>query len=263
MLKYLCLLINQENSSRELSRLPRERGVFMPGYLLHLAACRPALLENESFRKGVEAPDLLKKWVSIFGINEAQKKYLSWKEPDMPPSYYFFEERALAKDDYQKKGLHYGYSSDPDLNAFLGMFSENHQNNPFWRGYFWHLITDKIMYSWLNVEEMYKKRVSKLVSADLTTEEVEKLEKKKLHDDWDRTNELVREKFNISMPLPPEIEELNVVKFINDGQPLTYISWDKVELAIELLRALNPLTESVVSLKEWCDITVSMNFFEY
>ena len=234
----------------------------MPGYLLHLAACKPALLENESFRKGVEAPDLLKKWVSKLGFNEGRRKYSSWKEPDMPPSYCFFEERALAKDDDQKKGLHYGYSSDPDLTAFLDTLSKDDQDNPFWRGYFWHLVTDKIMYSWLNVGESYKQGLLNLMNAGHAREDVEKTEKKKLHDDWDRTNELVREKFNISMPLPPEIEELNIVKFINDGQPLTYISWDKVELAIELLRAMNPLKEEMAVLSAWSDITVSMNFFE-
>ena len=234
----------------------------MPGYLLHLAACKPALLQNECFRKAVEAPDLLKKWVSKLGINEARRKYSSWKEPGMPPSYCFFEERALAKDDDQKNGLHYGYSSNPDLTAFLDTLSKDDQDNPFWRGYFWHLVTDKIMYSWLNVGETYKQELLKLMNAGHAREDVEKTEKKKLHDDWDRTNELVREKFNISMPLPPEIEELNIVKFINDGQTLTYISWDKVELAIELLRAMNPLKEEMAVLSAWSDITVSMNFFE-
>ncbi len=233
----------------------------MPGYLLHLAACKPALLENVSFRKGVEAPDLLKKWVFKLGLDEARKKYATWKETNMP-EFSYFEQRALSTDDDRKMGLHFGYSSNPDLIAFLDTISEKDMKNPFWRGYFWHLITDKLMYSWLNVGERYGQELLRQIREGNAHEDVEKAEKKKLHDDWDRTNEMVREKFNISMPLPSEIEELNVVKFINDGQPLTYISWDKVELAIELLRALNPLKENVISLGSWCDITVSMNFFE-
>lgn len=255
------LIINQGINPTGFPYLYYERGVFMPGYLLHLAACKPTLLENESFRKGVEAPDLLKKWVSTLGLDKAREKYEGWKENDMP-DFSLLEERALAKDDDQKMGLHYGYSSNPDLIAFLDTLSEKDADNPFWRGYLWHLITDKLMYSWLDISGKYKQEIIKLINSGHEREEVEKAEKRKLHKDWDRTNELVREKFNIPMPLPQEIEELNIVKFINDEQPLTYISWDKVELAIELLRALNPLTEKALSLSAWCNLTACMNFFK-
>ena len=36
----------------------------MPGYYLHLAACKESSLENRSFVLGVEAPDMLKKHVN-------------------------------------------------------------------------------------------------------------------------------------------------------------------------------------------------------
>lgn len=232
----------------------------MPGYLLHLAACKPDLLENESFRKGVEAPDLLKKWVAKFGLDEARKKYASWKEIDMP-SFSFFEERALAKDDDQAMGLHYGYSSNPDLVAFLDMLPKGDEKNPFWRGYFWHLVTDKIMYTWLNIGKTYKRKIQRLMKEGYS-EDVEKNEKKRLHDDWDRINKLVLEEFNVS--LPPEIEELNIVKFINDGQPLTYIKWEEVKQIIKVLRTMQSLTrdlnnvENLINMIDWDSIPKSL-----
>ena len=78
----------------------------MPGYMVHFASCNEeALLENESFRKGVEAPDILKKWVKLYGVEGAAKKYEEWREFDMPP-FSRFRKRVAEKETPNGEGLH-------------------------------------------------------------------------------------------------------------------------------------------------------------
>ena len=88
----------------------------MPGYYLHLAACKGNTLKNRSFVLGVEAPDLLKKHFKIYGnVAEARKKYETLKTADMP-DYSELETRIQQKETINSTtGLHYGVSSNPDI----------------------------------------------------------------------------------------------------------------------------------------------------
>ena len=223
----------------------------MPGYMVHFASCNEeALLENESFRKGVEAPDILKKWVKLYGVEGAAKKYEEWREFDMPP-FSRFRKRVAEKETPNGEGLHYGYSSNPDIKEFLNSLSESEKtSNPFWRGYLWHLITDKVVYEALDIDKIYSKRVVDRMLCRMSREEAMKIETKKLHDDWDRTNQ----KIHLEYPeiiLPPEIDELGVVKFVDDGKPLTYVDWEVINKSIKFLRLFDPILNDLKILDFW------------
>lgn len=217
----------------------------MPGYLLHFAACRPETLKNESFMKGVEAPDLLKKWVSLFGVEEACKKYDYIRWSDMPP-FSRFEKRAQAKDDSQKLGLHFGNSDNPDLKMFLDFLSEEEKDKPFWKGYLWHLITDRILYDWIDIAGLKQEN---------------KFQKEILHKDWDKINRIVQLRYP-EIWIPPEIKELNIVRFRADSKNLTYVDWKKIILAIDMLRLINPIDNKAEDLVKWSYIMTSFKNFK-
>ena len=90
----------------------------MPGYFVHFAACRPILLKDCSFVLGVEAPDILKKYYSMYGIEGAREKYNKLKTDNMP-DFSVFESRICQKEkDGYRNGLHYGVSRSPDIMYF-------------------------------------------------------------------------------------------------------------------------------------------------
>lgn len=207
----------------------------MPGYYLHLAACKGNTLKNRSFVLGVEAPDLLKKHFKIYGnVVEARKKYETLKTADMP-DYGELETRIQQKETVNSTtGLHYGVSSNPDIYACWNSLSETQKNNPFWRGYIWHLLTDKFIYSKLDIDVKFQKILDNNKNATNMKTEV-----KKLHTDWDKTNAKVRDTYP-EICLPEEVKELSVVQFIEEGN-LFYIDWTVLKEAIEFLRNFNPL----------------------
>lgn len=207
----------------------------MQGYYLHLAACKGNTLKNRSFVLGVEAPDLLKKHFKIYGnVVEARKKYETLKTADMP-DYGELETRIQQKETVNSTtGLHYGVSSNPDIYACWNSLSETQKNNPFWRGYIWHLLTDKFIYSKLDIDAKFQKILDNNKNATNMKTEV-----KKLHTDWNKTNAKVRDTYP-EICLPEEVKELSVVQFIEEGN-LFYIGWTVLKEAIEFLRNFNPL----------------------
>lgn len=208
----------------------------MPGYYLHLAACKGNTLKNRSFVLGVEAPDLLKKHFKIYGnVVEARKKYETLKTADMP-DYGELETRIQQKETVNSTtGLHYGVSSNPDIYECWNSLSETQKNNPFWRGYIWHLLTDKFIYSKLDIDAKFQKILDNNKNATNMQTEV-----KKLHTDWDKTNAKVRDTYP-EICLPEEVKELGVVQFIEEGN-LFYIDWTVLKEAIDFLRNFNPLS---------------------
>ncbi len=211
----------------------------MPGYYLHLAACKGNTLKNRSFVLGVEAPDLLKKHFKIYGnVAEARKKYETLKTADMP-DYGELETRIQQKETVNSTtGLHYGVSSNPDIYACWNSLSETQKNNPFWRGYIWHLLTDKFIYSKLDIDAKFQKILDNNKNT-INIDELQKAEVKKLHTDWDKTNSRVRDTYP-EVCLPEEVKELGVVQFIERGD-LFYIDWTVLKEAMEFLRKFNPL----------------------
>ena len=217
----------------------------MPGYYLHFAACNEHVRTNESFMHGVEARDLLKKYVKLYGVEGARNKYNSFKTFDMP-EFEKFEVRSQQKEVYgSTDGLHYGLSSKPDIKFFWNSLNLEEKKNYFYKGYAWHLLTDLIMYTRLDINSKFA-NFMKEHENDGNLEELKKQEVKKLHTDWDKTNAKVRDTY-VSVILPPEIEELGVVKFIDEGE-LYYVDWDILKSTIDFLRVYNPLEGNMDSI---------------
>ena len=211
----------------------------MPGYYIHLAACGGHSLENRSFVLGVEAPDILKKHVEVCGgIEAARAKYDKLRTNEMP-EYNELQPRIQQKETANsKKGLHYGLSSQPDVRVCWYGLSEEQKANPFYRGYVWHLLTDAIMYRRLNIDAKFQKVLKKNKECK-DIEAFKKGEVKKLHKDWDRINALVRDTYpNVS--LTDEVKELNIVRFINEGE-LVYVDWMLIKKTINYLRKFDPI----------------------
>ena len=215
----------------------------MPGYYLHLAVCGGDSLKNRSFVLGVEAPDILKKHVKICGgIEAAHAKYDSLRTTEMP-EYCELQARILQKERANSnEGLHYGLSSKPDIRACWSGLSETQKANPFYRGYVWHLITDAIMYGRLNIDAKFMK-VLQENAGNPNLEELKMNERKKLHDDWNKTNALVRDTYP-EVTLPDEVKELGVVQFIEEGE-LVYVDWHILKDTIDYMKTFDPLGDNM------------------
>lgn len=220
----------------------------MPGYYLHLASCGGHSLENRSFVLGVEAPDILKKHVKVYGgIDAAHAKYNELRTDQMP-EYSELQPRIQQKEKANSNdGLHYGISSQPNVKACWHALSETQKMNPFYKGYVWHLLTDAIMYRRLDIEAKFQKVLEENQSCK-NIEAFMNEEVKKLHADWDKTNALVRDTYP-EVLLTDEVKELGVVQFVNEGD-LTYIDWPLIKATIDYLRTFDPLNNNMESIIE-------------
>lgn len=214
----------------------------MPGYLLHFAACADAARTNRSFVVGVEMPDILKKYYKSGGLECAKLAYKALRTKEMP-DFKIFEERVQQEErDSETNGMHYGVSSRPDVVCFWNSLSESEKKNPFWRGYLWHLITDLLMYSRLDINAKFEEFMKENANAE-NFKELRKAEVVKLHDDWDKTNAKVRNTYpNVS--ITAEVEEFGIVKYIDDDT-LYYVDWPVLKATIDYLRSFNPLEDNL------------------
>lgn len=221
----------------------------MPGYYLHLAACAEHCLKNRSFVLGVETPDILKKHLKIYGnVEGARSKYETLRTRDMP-DYHELQHRVRQKERRgSTDGLHYGVSSSPDIKAFWNGLSNQQKNNPFYRGYAWHLLTDAIIYGRLNIDAKFKKFLEPYQGVP-NIMELKKCEAKKiLHTDWDKTNARVRDTYP-NVYLTEEVKELGVVQFITEGK-LVFVDWMIIKDTIDYLRTFEPLNGDMDSIIE-------------
>ena len=211
----------------------------MPGYLVHFASCFPTSLKQPDFRIGVEAPDLLSFYYKHYGLEGARKKWEKLLVPGVP----HFDRFASRLKDIPLRGLayglHYGPSSSPEVRTFWSSLSESEQDSAFWKGYLWHLFTDKVFYQRLNIETL----LSVHISSASNVKEAMKREIEILHHDWDTTNSLIQKLYPIS--LPPEVKELDVVHF-SDSSDTKYISKFILLTTIEYLRAFDPLSNDIM-----------------
>lgn len=216
----------------------------MPGYYVHLAASNKIARKNRSFVCGVEMPDLLKYYVKNYTHDEAKKKYDKLKTKDMP-NFSFFEKRARqVEKNNSSDGMHYGKSSNPGILSFWNNLTNSQKNNPFFIGYLWHLLTDLLIYKYLNID--IDAKINDLNSKNANEkkiEELKKIELDKLHSDWDKTNGKIR-KLYPDIIIPKEILELNIIKYIENEQT-SYIVWDTIKDLINFLKEINPLESNI------------------
>ncbi len=215
----------------------------MPGYYAHLATVNPVVSKNRSFIYGVEMPDLLKKSYKLAGLIYAEEKYPLLPIQDMR-FFSFFEERVQqdADDKDSTNGLHYGWSSSPDIYLFWNSLSSNQKNNSFFIGYLWHLLGDKLVYSWLDIEGKFNSFLEQHKN-DPNLSTLMELEYKKLHNDWDKLNALIRDRYP-DVILTPEVIELDFVKYDYDSH-MDYVDWNIVKKIIDYMRSINPLEEDM------------------
>lgn len=219
----------------------------IPGYYVHLATVNPKVRENRSFIYGVEMPDLLKKYFKTYGLNGAKEKYESIKTNEMPDFSTFKLRIQQTEKSNCRDGLHYGLSSNPDFMYFWNNLNEEQKKNPFYIGYLWHLLTDLLMYTYLDIEAKID-RFTKVHADSENLFELKNLEYKKLHNDWNKTNSKICDMYP-DVILPPEIQELGIVKFVNEGQ-LSYVDWKVIQSLINYMRAFNPLEEDINAIIE-------------
>lgn len=208
----------------------------MPGYIIHLATLTEKERENKDFVKGVLAPDILKKWYKIYNgdLAQVEEKYSKWAKDGNLPPFSVFKERLLQEEtSHGTTGMHYGQSSNPSLNAFVEDPIVD-LSNPFWKGYFKHLIGDLALYKTLGIKKKFNaawKNFENLPNA----KELYEAERDKLHNDWDILNDLYIKQYNIS--LPEEVLELNVVGF-NTGE-LVYVDKSAVDNVIYFMNLIH------------------------
>ena len=214
----------------------------MPGYLIHLASCQTKLLKNRSFVLGVEAPDLLKKYYKMTkDINEVQKKYETLKTEDMPDFERLSKRIKQQESKHSDSGLHFGVSSKPNIEACMEDLTEEEKQQPFWKGYLWHLSTDAIIYHQLDIESKFEKSLRPYQNDDNFDERHQEAVST-LHEDWDKTNLLVLVNYP-EIKLPKEIDELKVVQ-LKTGEP-EYVDWKVLASSINLLRKFDPLNKDI------------------
>lgn len=213
----------------------------MPGYYVHFSVCNPIARTNLSFVHGVEAPDILKKYFKLYGLEGVKNRYNNILKTDDMPDFEKFEERIQQKEVSEAgTGLHYGWSSNPDIMLCWNSLTAKEQMQPFYRGYVWHLLTDYKIYQILDIDAKFAELME--ANKDKSQEEmaeIEKREVKKLHDDWDKTNQKIKDSYP-DVSITPEVEELGVVQFFKEG-PLFYVDWDALKQTIDYLRNFEPL----------------------
>ena len=213
----------------------------MPGYYAHLATVNPVLDKNRSFIYGVEMPDLLKDYYYLYGFDYTKQKYNSIQTINMP-NFTFFEER-VQQDDVDKSstdGVHYGWSSSPNVHFFWNSLSECDKKKPFFIGYLWHLLFDLLVYPWLSIEKKFDIFLDQHKN-DSNLSTLMQLEYDKLHNDWNKLNALIRDRYP-DVILTPEVIELDFVKYDYDSH-LDYVDWNIVKIIIDYMRSINPLEE--------------------
>ena len=163
----------------------------MPGYYVHLAASNPLTRKNRSFVCGIEIPDLLKTYYSSYGLSMTREKYNHIKTNDMPDFSYFELRVSEQENTYNNAGMHFGWSSNPNIMYYWNSLTKREKQNPFFIGYLWHLLTDLLVYKYLNLENKLD-RFAKQHKDDKNLKDLLEIEYQKLHSDWDKTNAKIK-----------------------------------------------------------------------
>ena len=225
-----------------MEQLDERRKIMSSSYFINLAACNPTALTSRSFVLGNEAPDLLKKWNKQWGIIKTQEKYNQLRRPDMP-QFSELQERIQQKERWSyDEGLHYGKGNNPHVVSCWNSLTPAQKESPFWRGYLWHLLTDKYVLSELDVEGKLEKVMSNYCGSQNDKDKFLKREVAELEKDWGRCNSLIRDTFP-TLRITPEIIEMDMIQFMGDS-PI-YVDWYTLRSAIRYLRSFNPMEDNI------------------
>lgn len=214
----------------------------MPGYYIHLAASNKLARKNRSFICGVEMPDLLKHYSKLYKLDDIRQKYDDIKTKDMP-DFSFFEARVQQKEkNNSSDGMHFGWSSNPDISFFWNSLTDSQKQNPFFIGYLWHLLTDLLIYTYLDIDTKFV-NFNLEHANDKNLNDLINLEMKKLHDDWDKTNDKICKMYP-DVVIPQEILELKIIKYIADDKTF-YVDWNVIKPLIDFMQVFDPLNQDI------------------
>ena len=217
----------------------------MGGYNFHRSTASGNL--SPEFIAGLFAPDIMKKWYKIWGLDGAYKKY-NMIRTDKMPEFEEFSERVQQQEVCGKAdGMHYGKSSLPNIMAFWNGLTKKQRENAFYKGYVWHLLGDALMYKRLDIDAKFLE-FKKANKDKPNFEALRKAEVEKLHDDWDKTNVLIRDSYP-DVVLPDWVTELGVVKYLTKGT-LVYVNWSVLKDTIDYLRQFNPMSDDMENIIE-------------
>ena len=210
----------------------------MPGYLIHLASSNEELRKNSLSFKGLVAPDL---WKKETPTEEEYREFFAGET--FPPSY----EQVLLLCDAAHGGTHFGSkfsdTNHADLNKIVELFSNKKLNsiNPFFTGYFQHLLVDKLFYKDTSICDQEQ------FDADFSTDKDTAMNT--LHIDWDKINQSIVTAYpeiRSSVPKLPA-KARSRIGFVN-GKPV-YINPVSLRAFIEKMQKFKTLDEILGALK--------------
>lgn len=223
----------------------------MHSYFPYWASACPDVKTSRAFVIGLEMPDFLNDTRQKFkknGVAEAHAAYLSLQEEvdGMPDFSRFFAERMQQKErEGTTFGLHFGKKYSPDVLAFWKWLPKAEKNKPFWRGYLWHLLTDRLINPRIDTDAKVKEFIdSHIVSADMSVTLIQE-SARMLATDWHKVNQLLIEKYP-DVRLTPEVEFLgtNITMSVPD-MSLKFIDFEVLTSCIDFLRGFDPLCNNI------------------
>lgn len=222
----------------------------MHSYFQYWASACPEAKQVRAFVIGLEIPDLLKDYRKKYknGLAEANAVYEALqKETDGLPDFSkYFSERLMQKERLGSSfGMHFGKKLCPNVKAFWNWVPDSEKANPFWRGYLWHLISDRVINPRLNINQKIKtlsetKKISQKELGTFMQEEVTPILEKDLH----KVNILLSDAYS-DVQMTPEVEELGITLHAYPDMELSFIDWNVFIQSIDWLRSYDPLASNI------------------
>ena len=142
-------------------------------------------------------------------------------------------------------GMHFGKKLCPNVKAFWNWVPDSQKANPFWRGYLWHLISDRVINPRLNINQKIKtlsetKKISQKELGTFMQEEVTPILEKDLH----KVNILLSDAYS-DVQMTPEVEELGITLHAYPDMELSFIDWNVFIQSVGWLRSYDPLAPNI------------------
>lgn len=222
----------------------------MHSYFQYWASACPEAKQVRAFVIGLEIPDLLKDYRKKYknGLAEANAVYEALqKETDGLPDFSkYFSERLMQKERLGSSfGMHFGKKLCPNVKAFWNWVPDSQKANPFWRGYLWHLISDRVINPRLNINQKIKtlsetKKISQKELGTFMQEEVTPI----LEKDLNKVNILLSDAYS-DVQMTPEVEELGITLHAYPDMELSLIDWNVFIQSVGWLRSYDPLAPNI------------------
>lgn len=222
----------------------------MHSYFQYWASACPEAKQVRAFVIGLEIPDLLKDYRKKYknGLAEANAVYKTLQEETngLPDFSKYFSERLMQKERLGSSfGMHFGKKSCPNVKAFWNWVPDSQKANPFWRGYLWHLISDRVINPRLNINQKIKtlsetKKISQKELGTFMQEEVTPILEKDLH----KVNILLSDAYS-DVQMTPEVEELGITLHAYPDMELSFIDWNVFIQSVGWLRSYDPLAPNI------------------